>query len=283
MRRDHLFYKFFQQSPNLLFDLINQPPENAAAYRFESVAIKEPKFEIDGVFLPLETAEPGTVYFCEVQFQKDEALYERLISESAFYFYRNRSRFCDWHAVIIYPSRSAEQSDKHPFRAILHCEQVHRIFLDELGDPRSLPLPIAAVVLTIVDPQVAPETARSLLSRVEQEPFTPAARTDIIDLVTSIMMYKFATLSRMEIRTMLGLNLSEEPRAIREAKAEGREEQTIALIARQLSRRFQQELSEEGLRSRLGALSLPVLEDLSEALLEFQSVKDLEHWLAEHC
>jgi len=28
---------------------------------------KEPKFEIDGVFLPPE-GEVGTVYFCEVQF-----------------------------------------------------------------------------------------------------------------------------------------------------------------------------------------------------------------------
>ncbi len=66
MRRDSIFYKLFQQYPNLLFELLTNPPENADAYRFDSVAVKEPKFEIDGVFLPPESRNPGVVYFCEV-------------------------------------------------------------------------------------------------------------------------------------------------------------------------------------------------------------------------
>ncbi len=90
------------------------------------------------MFLLPESAAPGVIYFCEVQFQKDEELYERLFSESGLYFYRNRSRFSDWQAVVIYPSRTAEQSNIHPFRAILNCDQFHRIYLDELGEPRSL-------------------------------------------------------------------------------------------------------------------------------------------------
>lgn len=282
MRRDPLFYKLFQQSPDLLFQLINQRPDNAADYRFDSVAVKEPKFEIDGVFLPPESAEPGVIYFCEVQFQKDEELYERLFSESALYFYRNRSRFSDWQAVVIYPSRTVEQGNTHPFRSVLNCEQFHRIYLDELGEPETLPLSIAAVVLTIVEPEEAPETARSLLSRAVKESLTPRERNDIIDVVTSIMSYKFSTLSLLEIRAMLGINLSEEPRAIREAKEEGRKAEAIALISRQLTRRFRQELSEE-MRSRLVALPLPVLEDLGEALLDFNSLDDLESWIAGHC
>ncbi|WP_439566571.1 DUF2887 domain-containing protein, partial [Gloeocapsopsis crepidinum] len=48
MRRDPIFYKLFQQSPDVLFDLIGNRPDNAAEYRFDSVAVKEPKFEIDG-------------------------------------------------------------------------------------------------------------------------------------------------------------------------------------------------------------------------------------------
>jgi predicted transposase YdaD len=66
MRRDPIFYQMFQRSPQLLFDLIGDHPSNAADYRFDAVAVKEPKFEIDGVFLP-PASEPGTVYFCEVQ------------------------------------------------------------------------------------------------------------------------------------------------------------------------------------------------------------------------
>jgi predicted transposase/invertase (TIGR01784 family) len=92
MRRDSIFYKIFQQTPVSLFELLPHPPANDQDYRFDSVAVKEPKFEIDGVFLPPETETPGVVYFCEVQFQKDEQLYERVFGESFLYFYRNRGR-----------------------------------------------------------------------------------------------------------------------------------------------------------------------------------------------
>ncbi len=78
---------------------------------------------------------------------------------------------------------------------------------------------------------------------------------------------------------MLGLNLTEEPRAIREAKDEGREEQTIALVVRLLAKRLGQGIEPE-IVSRLTLLPLPVLEDLSEALLDFTRLSDLETWLA---
>jgi predicted transposase YdaD len=64
MRRDSIFYKLFAQSPELLFELLEDKPENAQGYRFDSVAVKEPKFEIDGVFLPPESEIPGTVFYC---------------------------------------------------------------------------------------------------------------------------------------------------------------------------------------------------------------------------
>jgi predicted transposase YdaD len=65
MRRDALFYRLFAQSPELLFELLEEKPNNVEGYRFDSVAVKEPKFEIDGVFLPPESEPPGVIYFCE--------------------------------------------------------------------------------------------------------------------------------------------------------------------------------------------------------------------------
>jgi predicted transposase/invertase (TIGR01784 family) len=162
MRRDSIFYQLFQRSPTLLFELLADPPVNAESYRFDSVAVKEAKFEIDGVFLPPETEGAGVVYFCEVQFQKDELLYERVFAESALYFYRNRARFSDWQAVIIYPSRRTEQTDIYPHRSLLNSNQVHRIYLDELGAIRQLPLWVALMVLTTVESEQAPEEARYL-------------------------------------------------------------------------------------------------------------------------
>ncbi|MGA9378765.1 MAG: Rpn family recombination-promoting nuclease/putative transposase [Phormidium sp.] len=291
MRRDSIFYKLFQQSPTLLFDLLATPPANASGYRFDSVAVKEPKFEIDGVFLPPETENAGIIYFCEVQFQKDERLYERLFGEAFLYFYRNRERYSDWQAVVIYPRSSIEQSDTHPYRSLLNSDQVHRVYLNELGEIRELPLGIALMVLTILEEEQAPEEARYLLARTQQEVSEPERSRAIINTIATIIVYKFTNLSRREVEAMLGMRL-EESRVYREAKEEGRlegrqegqlegrQQEAANLVFRQLSRRFG-ELSPE-LRRRISNLPLSVLEDLSEALLDFSNLDDLSAWLEAH-
>ena len=276
MRRDSIFYKLFQQYPSVLFQLLAQPPNNADSYRFDSVAVKEPKFEIDGVFLPPENDSPGIVYFCEVQFQKDEQLYERVFAESHLYFYRNRNRFSDWQAVVIYPSRNTEQSDIYPHRALLNGEQVHRIYLDELGDIHQLPLWVALMVLTTLEESQAPEAARYLLTKTNQETSSLSSQV-IIEMITTIMMYKFEKLTLREVEVMLGISL-EKSRAYREIKQEGIEQATLNLVIRLLTKRFG-ELSAE-IRGSISALPLPVMENLSEALLDFTSLNDLQNWLA---
>lgn len=288
MKRDSIFYKLFQQLPMLLFDLLPNPPANADGYRFDSVAVKEPKFEIDGVFLPPDTGSEGIIYFCEVQFQKDERLYERLFGEAFLYFYRNRERYSDWQIVVIYPTRSIEQSNSHPYRALLNSDQVHLVYLNELGTIRQLPLGLALMVLTIEEEEKAPEAARYLLARTQQEVTESEASRAIMEIIATIMVYKFTDLSRREVEVMLGLRL-EETRVYREAKEEGRQEgrqegqqqgrreEAVNLVLRLLSRRCG-ELSPD-LKSRISALTVPILEGLSEALLDFTSLADLETWL----
>ncbi|MEG4853928.1 Rpn family recombination-promoting nuclease/putative transposase [Microcoleus sp. B5-D4] len=295
MRRDSIFYKLFQEAPTLLFELLEESPSNAEQYRFDSVAVKEPKFEIDGVFLPPD-AEPGVVYFCEVQFQRDELLYERLFGESFLYFYRNRQRFTDWEAVVIYPSRSTQQSETHPYRSLLNCNQVHRVYLDELGDIEQLPLGVALMALTMIDEASTPEVARLLLARSQREESEAASRA-IIEMLTTILVYKFTNLNRREAEAMLGITL-EETRFYREAKEEGieqgieqgivqgivqgREQEGRALILRQLNRRLLNRRVgklPESITNRIADLSIEQIETLAEELLDFQSIEDLEVWL----
>jgi predicted transposase/invertase (TIGR01784 family) len=230
MKRDSLFYRLFSQSPELLFELLDDRPDNAPQYRFDSVAVKEPKFEIDGVFLPPESEAPGIVYFCEVQMQKDEQLYERLFGESMLYFYRQRARFSDWQAVVIYPSRSAEQKDIYPYRALLNSDQVHRIYLNELGEMAQLPLGVAAMVLTIVKESEAPEQARMLLSRANQEIATAIDRQGIIEIISRIMVYKFTNLSSQEIDEMLEIRV-EETRVYQEAQERKARSMALKMLA----------------------------------------------------
>jgi predicted transposase/invertase (TIGR01784 family) len=217
MRRDSIFYSLFKQSPSLLFELLDEVPDTATRYRFESVAVKEPTFTIDGVFLPPESDPPGTVFFAEVQMQKDDRLYERLFSESMAHFYRNRDYYSDWQAVVIYPSRSAEQKEIYPYRALLNSNQVNRIYLDELGEIEDLPLGVASMVLTIAKEAEAPEKARMLIGRVNREVSALPIRQDIIGMISTIMVYKFNKLSREEIDVMLGTKL-EETRVFQEAQ-----------------------------------------------------------------
>ncbi|OKH45470.1 hypothetical protein NIES2101_26405 [Calothrix sp. HK-06] len=275
MKRDSIFYKLFQQSPSALFQLLKSPPSNADAYSFDCVSVKESKFEIDGIFLPPESKDPGIVYFCEVQFQKDEILYERLIAECTLYFYRNREKFSDWQAVVIYPSKGVEQSDLIPHQALFKGGKIHRVYLNKLGDIRKLPIWIALMVLATMSEKTAPSEARYLLSRSQQEP-EPLSGA-IMEMITSIMVSKFEKLSRKDIDTMLGITVKE-TRVYQEAIEEGREKQTVNLIARHLKKRFGQDLSEE-MRVRIESLPLPTLESLSEDLWGFTSFADLQPWL----
>lgn len=59
----------------------------------------------------------------------------------------------------------------------------------------------------------------------------------IIDLVMTIIVYKFSNLSREEIQAMFGLNL-EEPRAIREAEEEGERNVVLRLYIQDLNNKI---------------------------------------------
>jgi predicted transposase YdaD len=127
------------------------------------------------------------------------------------------------------------------------------------------------------------EGARFLLEQARQQ-----SEQAIIDLVTTIIVYKFSNLSREEIQAMLGLNL-EEPRAILEAKEEGREEGKVegreegkvegerAIVLRLLNRRVGN--IPVALLSQIQGLSVEQLEALGDALLDFSTLADLEGWL----
>jgi predicted transposase/invertase (TIGR01784 family) len=271
MRRDTIFYQLFRQSPTLLFDLLSQPPENAAGYVFESIEVKEKSFRIDGVFLPPDRS--GVVFFCEVQFQLDKLLYERLLSEISIYIYRNRERFTDWQVVVIYPTRTIEQSRTEVVREMLASGRIIRVYLDELGAAAELPTGLGLMVLTTLEGDEAISEARGFIDRSE-------GSRDIIDAVSTIMVYKFSNLSRDEVDAMLGIEL-EQTRVYREAEQQGsvrgRQEEAQSLILRQLNRRVGN-ISID-LEAQIKTLPLAQLEELGEALLDFSQMTDLMTWL----
>ncbi len=144
-----------------------------------------------------------------------------------------------------------------------------------MGDIRKLPLWVALMVLTTVNEEKAPQEARYLLERSSVEQPETKSRA-IIELVTTIMVYKFEQLSQREVEKMLGITLKE-TRVYREIKQEGREEGERKIILQLLTRRVG-ELPQE-MRQRVENFSLEQLENLGEALLDFTSMADFQAWL----
>ncbi|MBW4619673.1 MAG: DUF2887 domain-containing protein [Cyanosarcina radialis HA8281-LM2] len=220
----------------------------------------------------------------EDYYKCDKKLYERVFAESYLYFYRNRERFSNFQIVIIYPSRDLEQTDIVPYLSQLNSPQVTRVYLDELGDIRSLPVWVALIVLTTIDEAQTTQEARHLLARNQRE-VPQAQNRAIMELITTIMLYKFEDKSQREVEEMLGITL-QETRVYREILAEGeqrgeqrgREQGEKSLVLRLLTRRLG-ELPQE-VRQRVESLSLEQLENLGEALLDFTSMTDLDAWLA---
>ncbi len=221
-----------------------------------------------------------SIIFCEVQFQKDNLFYERLNSEIGIYTYRYREEFYDWRAVVIYPSRSVEQEQLVVISEFLASGRITRIYLDELSTAKPLPIGLELMILTTLEDDLAVSTARTLIDRSQQLP----DRRAIIEMISTIMVYRFTNLTRIEVEAMIGITL-QQTRVYQDAKAEGKAEgvnegrhaEGQSLILRQLSRRFGTLSSEVN----LAVITLPLskLEDLGEALLDFREITDLINWL----
>jgi predicted transposase/invertase (TIGR01784 family) len=281
MRRDTIFYQLFLQSPALLFDLIPVPPADANEYVFRSIEVKETSFRIDGVFLP-PTPE-GLIFFCEAQFQPDATLYERLVSEIGIYAFRYRDEFRDWRALVIYPSRSIEQSRLDTVQDIIESGRITRIYLDELAETEDSSIGVRLMLLTTLSQQRLVETAKTIIAQTQD---SPEARA-IIGMVSTIVVYKFNNLSRAEVEAMLGIEL-QQTRVYQEAREEGREEgrqagrqaEGATVILKQLQRKLGK-LPDE-IQAQITALSIEQLELLAEELLDFSELENLTAWLAAH-
>jgi predicted transposase/invertase (TIGR01784 family) len=166
MKRDTIFYRIFQESPTLLFELLPTPPPDQTGFKFESIDVKETAFRIDGVITPPDAT--GTVFFSEVQMQPDPKLYERMFSEIGMYTYRRTDEFEDWQAVAIYPSRDLEQSSTKVPRELFESGRILPIFLDELGEIDQIPLNLGLLVLMILEEEEAIAQAKAMMTRARR-------------------------------------------------------------------------------------------------------------------
>jgi predicted transposase/invertase (TIGR01784 family) len=270
-----VFYRIFQSSPGILFELLGRSPDLAQEYQFESVEVKQVSFRLDGVFLPKPDAVEQTVIFLEVQFQEDPEFYHRLIAEIHL-FLKLHPTTVDWMAVVIFPKRSVEPAEFRLFRNLILSDQVHRIYLEDLGSSHDS-VGLGLMQLIVMEPKDAIAQAQRLLSRTQQRAIADPKNQVIIELIETVVVYKFPKLSREEIEKMLGLSELRQTKVYQEALDEGRQEGELSFALRLITRRFG--IIAPQTEAQIRSLSLTQLESLGEALFNFSQPEDLTEWL----
>ncbi len=168
MKTDTIFYRLFQSFPSIFFELIEVPAREVNNYCFDSVEVKQLSFRIDGVFLPQENNRNTPIYFCEVQFQKDDNFYGRFFAE--IFLYLSKAKLTnDWRGVIIYPNRRVETDNIQRYQDMLTSGRVTRLYLDELGNLNQTSIGLATVQLITLPEAEAIDATRQLIQRVRNE------------------------------------------------------------------------------------------------------------------
>ena len=272
MRTDTIFYKLFLTFNTLLFELLGKPVDNAAHYQFISAEIKEKAFRFDGIFMPDREDKP--IYFVEVQFQNKPDFYWELIAEISLYLNQYKP-VQDSKAVALFAQRRFDVTSLTLYQQeLINSGRILPIYLDEV---RSGSIGVGLIQLILAQDVQAPVLVQQLLQRAKTEIADPLVTRDIIDLLETVLVSKFAQLSRKEIQAMFLLSDIKQTRVYQEAKQEGRQEGEIRLLIRQLSRRFGK-ISDRRIQI-INSLTLEQLDDLGEALLDFGELADLDNWL----
>jgi predicted transposase/invertase (TIGR01784 family) len=225
MKTDTLFYEIFQTQPGLLLELLGRDVSEIVNYDFRSVEVKQTAFRIDGLLIPKRAGTPAPVYFSEVQFQKDPQLYHRFFAE-IFTYLKQYPHTPSWHGILIYPRRSLVPPRRYweLYRTLLASDQVTHIYLEDLRHTDNLPLGLAIIQLVVEPKKRAKGFARQLVQRVQQSASSPIGRDRLLDLIETILVYKFGSLTTKEIEAMFGLSELKKTRVFQEGREEGREE-----------------------------------------------------------
>ncbi|NET81379.1 MAG: Rpn family recombination-promoting nuclease/putative transposase [Moorea sp. SIO1F2] len=212
------------------------------------------------------------VLHVEFQTQPDSTMAFRMADYRLRVFRRFPNK--QMRQVVIYLTRSTSElvyqtafeipGTRHEFEVIRLWEQSTQPFLESTGL-----LPLAVLTQT---PDAA-QTLRQVAARVEA---IPEMRIQS-NVAASAGILAGLLLKRDFINQVLRRDIMEQSVIYQDIKDEGRHEGEQSLILRLLLRRIG-EVSPE-MRSQVQALSLPQLEALGEALLDFRKPDDLDEWM----
>jgi len=218
MKTDSLFYQLFQLFPGTLFELLGQSADNARGYQFSSVEIKQPTFRIDGVLRPEIDSPEATIYFEETQMQLDEEFYWRFYSE-IFLYLKQEKPAANWHAIVLFASRSQDPGIPQQFAVLTSLLSV--LYLDDIEKMRGQTPGFEILKLIVESKERAKEHASGLVRKLGEEPGGLQGNRRIIELVVTVLTYKFPEMTREEFEAMYQLQDLKQSAFYQEALQEG--------------------------------------------------------------
>jgi predicted transposase/invertase (TIGR01784 family) len=296
LKTDTLFYQLFQSFHTLLFELIDRPIADAEGYQFTTAEIKEKAFRFDGIFIP--TTDDKPIFFIEVQFQPKNDFYWEYLSE--IFLYLNQYRPINkWQAVAIFAKRNCEPEIVDHVQEMINSNRIIRVYLEDWLNQETNSLTIAIIQLILAPQNQAPELARQINDKVQQE-LDPDLQDQVVKFIETVLVYKFPKLSRQEIEAMFTFNDLKNTRVYQDAKQEGLQlgkqeglqlgkqeglqlgeqrglQRQVAMLVRMLTRKFGK-LSPRT-KNRITKLSVTQLENLAEVIFDLQTLADLNTWL----
>lgn len=122
---------------------------------------------------------------------------------------------------MVYPSRSLDVGETERYIELLTSGRVQRIYLDELGSEAGQSIGIGTVKL-VIESSDAASKAKELINLARQQITSEISQREFIELIETIIIYKFPKKSREEIEQMLDLSDLKQTKVYQEAKLEGK-------------------------------------------------------------
>jgi len=265
MKTDTLFYKLFASFKSLIFELIDRP--FIEGYRFISAEVKEKAFRFDGIFISDAIEQP--IIFLEVQFQPKPDFYWEFLAEIFIYLNQYRPKQ-DWKAVAIFAKYSLEPAPSIQHQELIASGRIVRVYLEDWTERETNSTGISIIQLILAPEPKVHDIVRKLTSQTDRD-------GKIVQFIETVLVYKFPKLSRAEVEAMFTLSDLKQTRVYQEAFQEGEVSGELRALLRLLNRKFGQigfESSEQ-----IAKFSISQLDDLAEAILDFNTLGDLTSWL----
>ncbi|WP_287131117.1 Rpn family recombination-promoting nuclease/putative transposase [Candidatus Cyanaurora vandensis] len=218
MQTDTLLNEIFRRYPYLLLELWGEPTNTT--YRFEAQEVKQAAFRFDGLLLPEQPDQP--LYFLECQFQRDEQFYHRFFAEIAVYL-RQQPYPGDCRAVVLFVEPSVDPGVPLFYQSFEQTGRLYRLYLKSMQErPGSLPLNI--LQLLVVPESEMQQRMAQVVERVQTEVAAALEQEQLLNLVGTLLVYKFPNRERRELEMAFGFTELSKTRVYQEAKEEGRVE-----------------------------------------------------------